>query len=118
MVSICVSQARSSYFRSRKFSLEEYEPHTLDITAFVDGFETTNDSALLANFLLQEIEAWRESGSSRSRKGEANAQNGDTAAPQAGGAAEKEQKVSPSGAGRRLESVSEATDEAKDENKS
>ena len=106
-------QARSSFFKSRQFSLEEYEPRTLDITKFVDGFETTKDPALLENFLMQEMEAWRERARSGGGEGAGTTRQGGGAAEVKGGT---EEYVSPNGgAGRRLESVSEAKDEAKDE---
>jgi mitogen-activated protein kinase 1/3 len=104
------NKARSSFVKSRKFSLEDYSPATLDITKLVDGFESTKDAGLLENFLQQEIEAWRERGS----LDEEEAGGAGGGAAEAKGAKEEE-CISPASGGRRLDAVHEAKDEAKDE---
>jgi len=55
-------RARSSFNKSREFNLEDFSPATLNLTELVDGFETAKDSSLIANFLRQEVAAWRETG--------------------------------------------------------
>ena len=52
------AQARASFVKDRRFSLENFEPPQLDLTGLVDGFESTTSMEALAGFVEQERGAW------------------------------------------------------------